>query len=44
MLNKILACLLFVTPIVGATPDLRFDNPLLRQRADPHAMLHTDGQ
>ncbi len=44
MLKKILACLLFVTPIVAATPDLRFDNPLLRQRADPHAMLHTDGQ
>ncbi len=24
--------------------DIRFDNPLLPQRADPHAMLHSDGQ
>jgi GH43 family beta-xylosidase len=43
MLQKILACLLFVAPVMAATP-IQFDNPLLRQRADPQVMLHTDGQ
>jgi hypothetical protein len=38
-----LACLLFAMPLLAATP-VQFDNPLLRQRADPQAMLHTDGQ
>ena len=41
---KFLACLLFAMPVLAATPEVQFDNPLLRQRADPHAMLHTDGQ
>jgi len=44
MLKKIFACLLFVVPVMAATPELQYDNPLLRQRADPQAMLHTDGQ
>jgi GH43 family beta-xylosidase len=44
MLKKILVCLSFVAPVMAATPALQFDNPLLRQRADPHVMLHTDGQ
>jgi len=44
MLKKFLACLLFVAPVMAATPEPQFDNPLLRQRADPQAMLHTDGQ
>ena len=33
MLKKIFACLLFVAPVMAATPEPRFDNPLLRQRA-----------
>jgi GH43 family beta-xylosidase len=43
-LLKTLACFLFATPVLAATPEVRFDNPLLRQRADPQVMLHTDGQ
>ncbi len=43
-LLKTLACLLFAMPLLAATPQVQFDNPLLRQRADPQAMLHTDGQ
>lgn len=27
-----------------AVPAVEFDNPLLRQRADPHVIRHTDGQ
>ena len=30
--------------LLAATTEVQFDNPLLRQRADPQAMLHTDGQ
>ena len=29
------------TALASAT--LEFNNPVLRQRADPHVMLHTDG-
>ena len=42
-LLKFLACLLFAMPTLAAT-QIQFDNPLLRQRADPQVMLHTDGQ
>ena len=43
-LLKTVACLVFATPILAATPGVQFDNPLLRQRADPLVMLHSDGQ
>jgi len=43
-LLKVLSCLLLAAPVLGAPPESKFDNPLLRQRADPQAMLHTDGQ
>src|SRR6478752_6779262 len=43
MLKRLIACFLFVAPTWAATP-IRFDNPLLRQRADPQVTLHTDGQ
>ncbi|HWN46098.1 MAG TPA: hypothetical protein VNM71_01985, partial [Steroidobacteraceae bacterium] len=42
-LLKTLACLLVAVPTLAAT-QIQYDNPLLRQRADPQAMLHTDGQ
>ncbi len=38
------ACLLFGTFGAARAGDIAFDNPLLRQRADPQALLHTDGQ
>jgi len=41
---KLLPCLLLATPLMAADSRLQFDNPLLRQRADPFVMLHTDGQ
>jgi GH43 family beta-xylosidase len=28
----------------ASAAELSFENPLLRQRADPHVFLHTDGQ
>ena len=41
-MRKLLLALLLISPAWSAEP--QFDNPLLRQRADPHAFLHTDGQ
>jgi len=43
-LLKSLACLLIAVPALAATTEVQFDNPLLRQRADPQVILHTDGQ
>src|SRR3954466_11925304 len=43
ILLNTLACLLLGTPVLAAAP-IQFDNPLLRQHADPQVMLHTDGQ
>ena len=44
---RLLACVVF-TMVVFTMPcaaaDITFDNPLLRQRADPQVLLHTDGQ
>ncbi len=34
---------LFLATAVSAA-GITFENPLLRQRADPHVILHTDGQ
>ena len=42
MAARAAACLLFASGSVAAEPDFR--NPLLLQRADPHVMLHTDGE
>jgi GH43 family beta-xylosidase len=42
-MRKIALALLLIAPAVFAG-EPRFDNPLLRQRADPHAFLHSDGQ
>ena len=39
----LLAALLLLSTATAA-PDIHFKNPLLRQRADPHVFLHTDGQ
>lgn len=44
MLLKILAGVLFALPLASHASEIEFDNPLLLQRADPHVMLHTDGQ
>src|SRR5687767_3982261 len=33
-----------VTFTTGAAADVILENPLLRQRADPHVFLHADGQ
>jgi GH43 family beta-xylosidase len=38
----ILACLVLLAG--SAAAEVRFDNPLLRQHADPQAMLHVDGK
>ena len=43
-LLKTVACSLLTMPLFAATTEIQFDNPLLRQRADPQVMLHTDGQ
>src|SRR5262245_15227201 len=37
------SALLMLVSICGAA-DIKFDNPLLLQRADPFVMLHSDGQ
>ena len=42
-MRKLLLALLLISPAAFAA-DPQFDNPLLRQRADPHAFLHKDGQ
>ena len=42
-MRNLLLALLLISPAVFAA-DPQFDNPLLRQRADPHAFLHEDGQ
>lgn len=47
LMSRVLACLLLGAPgapCVFAAADPTFDNPLLRQRADPHVILHTDGR
>ena len=45
MLRLSLGCvtLLLLASTVAVATDVKFDNPLLRQRADPHVFLHTDG-
>jgi GH43 family beta-xylosidase len=35
---------LILASAVASAAEPQFDNPLLRQRADPHAFLHSDGQ
>jgi GH43 family beta-xylosidase len=42
-MRNLLPALLLV-PLIASAAGPAFDNPLLRQRADPHAILHTDGQ
>jgi GH43 family beta-xylosidase len=42
-MRNLLPALLLV-PLIASAAEPAFDNPLLRQRADPHAILHTDGQ
>jgi GH43 family beta-xylosidase len=42
-MRKVFLLLLLVSSGAGSV-EPRFDNPLLRQRADPHAFLHSDGQ
>jgi GH43 family beta-xylosidase len=42
MRHILLALLILASAASAAEP--QFDNPLLRQRADPHAFLHADGQ
>lgn len=39
-----LLALLLISSSAAFAASPRFDNPLLRQRADPHVFLHTDGQ
>ena len=41
---RTLCCLIFLASGADVAAEPEFDNPLLRQRADPHAFLHTDGQ
>jgi GH43 family beta-xylosidase len=41
-MRKFLLALLLTSPAWSVEP--QFDNPLMRQRADPHAFLHADGQ
>jgi GH43 family beta-xylosidase len=43
-MRSIILVLLLSTAAIAARADVDFDNPLLRQRADPHAFLHNDGQ
>jgi GH43 family beta-xylosidase len=43
-MRSIILVLLLSTAANAAHADVEFDNPLLRQRADPHAILHSDGQ
>jgi GH43 family beta-xylosidase len=42
--SRILAVLVLLTPVAVPAATVKFENPLLRQRADPHVFLHTDGQ
>src|SRR5688572_5170405 len=42
MRHVLLLSSLFLSATVSA--EISFENPLLRQRADPHVILHTDGQ
>jgi GH43 family beta-xylosidase len=44
MRNLLLTCLIFAAAGAVSAAEPRFDNPLLRHRADPHAFVHTDGQ
>jgi GH43 family beta-xylosidase len=44
MRTLLLTSLMFLNAMAMAATEPSFDNPLLRQRADPHAFLHTDGQ
>lgn len=46
MRNLLVLMLLLMALVAPAAwpAEPQFDNPLLRQRADPHAFLHTDGQ
>jgi GH43 family beta-xylosidase len=44
MRTLLLTCLILAASGASAAADTSFDNPLLRQRADPQAFLHTDGQ
>lgn len=39
-----LLALVLISSSAAFAASPRFDNPLLRQRADPHVFLHTDGQ
>ena len=36
--------IVLLTSIATSAPNVAFQNPLLRQRADPHVFLHTDEQ
>jgi GH43 family beta-xylosidase len=42
--STFLASLFLLFFSIAPAADIVFDNPLLRQRADPHVFLHTDGQ
>jgi GH43 family beta-xylosidase len=44
MMFRTCCCLLLLASGAAFAANPVFDNPLLRQRADPHAFLHTDGQ
>jgi GH43 family beta-xylosidase len=44
MPSRILSMLLLLTSIAAPAGAVTFENPLLRQRADPHVFLHADGQ
>jgi GH43 family beta-xylosidase len=43
MLKPFLYSLVLIIPMTAGAADVAFKNPLLLQRADPHAMLHSDG-
>jgi GH43 family beta-xylosidase/alpha-L-arabinofuranosidase len=40
---SLLGCVALALPLWAAEDPLQWSNPILPQRADPHAMLHTDG-
>jgi len=44
MRTLLLTSLILAASGAGSAADTTFNNPLLRQRADPQAFLHTDGQ
>jgi GH43 family beta-xylosidase len=44
LLQKLLVPLAVILPLSASAANLELRNPLLLQRADPHVMLHSDGQ